>query len=364
MKKIALIGCGGSIGRQVLNVLKRLDGFEITALVAYSDRSALSRAAEEFGAERCFLASEDPSGALSAAYGDADIVFNAAGGFAGFEYSLAAVRAGKTLALANKETLVCGGDMIMPLAERTGARMIPVDSEHSAIWQCLGFDLSAPFKRLIITASGGAFRGRSYEQLRAVTPAQALSHPTWKMGKKITIDSATLMNKGYEVIEAHHLYSAPYSKIETVIQPQSIVHSLVEFDDGACIAQLGVPSMELPVQLALTFPERAECALPSMDFTRAFSLEFLPLVRTDYPCYDLALSCGERGGLYPCALNAADEEAVNAFLRGGIAFTDIFPVVRDSLAFTPAGAADCEEAVLACDASVRERAREIIERIK
>lgn len=328
MKKISLIGSTGSIGRQVVDVVKRNpDKFKIVALVADRASELFEAQKRELAPEFSALASVDEVAALSAAeYGDADIIFNAAGGFAGLAYSLKALNAKKSLALANKETLVCGGDLV-----NKDARIAPVDSEHSAIWQCLNYKKDAPLRRLIVTASGGAFRNYPKDKLSSVTPEQALAHPTWKMGAKITIDSATLMNKGYEVIEAHILYGTDYGKIETVIQPQSIVHSLVEFEDGAVLAQMSYPTMELPISLALTYPERIAGTLAPMDFKRAFSLEFLPIERGDYPCLDVVLECGERGGIMPCVLNAADETAVRAFLEKRIAFTDIYSVVEGTL---------------------------------
>lgn len=334
MKKISLIGSTGSIGKQLIEIVKRNpDKFRIVALVAGSQSEEFERQKKELAPEISALASVDEQAALACAeYADADIIFNAAGGFAGLAYSLKAVQAGKVLALANKETLVCGGDLIMPLAAKTGAKIIPVDSEHSAIWQCLNFDAHAPLKRLIITASGGAFRNLPPEKLKTVTPEQALNHPTWKMGKKITIDSATLMNKGYEVIEAHILYGTDYDRIETVIQPTSIVHSLVEFADGAVLAQMSYPTMELPISLALTYPDRIETTLKPMDFKSAFSLEFQPMIRENFPCFDIAVACGEKGGIMPCVLNAADETAVHAFLNREIAFTDIYRVVAETVA--------------------------------
>ena len=336
MKKIALIGCTGSIGVQVLKVVREhADEFKIVALVAGSESEIFKKQVREFKPQLSAVAADDKEKALAAAELDsADVVFNAAGGFAGLEYSLRAIRAGKTLALANKETLVCGGELVTKLAAQKGVDIIPVDSEHSAIWQCLNFDAKAPFKRLIITASGGAFRGKSLKELEGVTPEQALAHPTWKMGKKITIDSATLLNKGYEVIEAHVLYNAPYSKIETVIQPQSVVHSLVEFEDGAYLAQMGVPSMEVPISLALSYPQRLKTGVQPLDFKSAFSLQFEPLKRRDYPLFDLSMQCAKAGGIMPCALNAADEIAVKAFLDGKIKFTAIYAVVSQVLSAT------------------------------
>ena len=362
MKRISLIGSTGSIGRQVIDVaLRHPDEYEIVALVAGSDEELFESQVSLIKPKLCALASKDKERALKAAdFADADIIFNAASGFAGLQYSLQAVKAGKVLALANKETLVCGGELIMPLAEKSGSIILPVDSEHSAIWQCLGFDTKKPVRRLIITASGGAFGNTPYEKLKTVTAKEALSHPTWKMGKKITVDSATLMNKGYEVIEAHHLYGTPYCDIEAVIQPQSIVHSLVEFSDGSLIAQMSYPTMEVPVQLALSYPERLDLAVEPMDFKRAFSLEFKPLVRENYPCFDFALKCGEAGGVLPCAMNAADEEAVKAFLDGKIAFTDIYTVVERVVDCVKNESVQSFEQLLSVDSSARLAAREII----
>ena len=363
MKKISLIGSTGSIGRQVIEIVGRYpDKFKIVALVANSESEEFRRQVKEFKPEFSALASNED--ALPAAnWADADIIFNAACGFAGLQYSLQAVKAGKTLALANKETLVCGGDIITPLSLKTGAKIIPVDSEHSAIWQCLNYRTDTKVRRLIITASGGAFRALPPEKLKDVTPEQALNHPTWKMGKKITIDSATLMNKGYEVIEAHVLYGTDYSKIETVIQPQSIVHSLVEFDDGAVLAQMSYPTMELPISLALTFPERIPTTLKPMDFSSPFSLEFLPLERKKFPCFDIALTCGETGGIMPCVLNAADEVAVQSFLNGQIAFTDIYRVVADTVAATSNESVKSFNQLQTVNDRARKLAREIIKNI-
>lgn len=362
MKNIALIGSTGSIGRQVLEVVRKNPAkYKIVALAAQNPSVEFSRQVREFKPEHNALASTEREAALAAAdWESADVIFNAAGGFAGLEYSLKAIRAKKTLALANKETLVCGGEVVTRLAEKNGAEIIPVDSEHSAIWQCLNYDKKAQFKKLIITASGGAFRGKSQKELSSVTPAQALNHPTWKMGKKITVDSATLLNKGYEVIEAHVLFNAPYSKIETVIQPQSIVHSLVEFKDGAVIAQMGAPSMEVPISLALSYPQRIATSVEPLSFKKAFSLQFEPLNRKDYPLYDLAMTCAKEGGTLPCALNAADEVAVKAFLDGKIKFTAIYDVVAGVLAATPRDEAVSFKQLEEVDKTARWKAQKII----
>ena len=367
MKKIALVGSCGSIGRQVADVVRRSAGeFSLCALISNRSLETFNAQIAEFKPSFAVLTDRDAAkgiiapretkvlsgedGALEA-LGEcgADIVFVACGGFAGLKYSLKAVETGARLALANKETLVCGGDIIMPLV----GELVPVDSEHSAIWQCLNFERRAPFERLIITASGGPFRGRKFADLKGVKAADALRHPTWKMGAKITVDSATLLNKGYEIIEAHHLYNAPYSRIEAVIQPQSIVHSMVEFADGAVLAQLSNPSMELPIQLALTYPGRCRSGVAKMDFTRAFSLDFMPLERGQYPMYDLALECGRRGGIMPTVLNAASEIAVGAFLRDAIGFTDIYEISADVVAATPYARAESYSQLCEADGAAR-----------
>ena len=367
MKKIALVGSCGSIGRQVADVVRRSAGeFSLCALISNRSLETFNAQITEFKPSFAVLTDRDAAkgiiapletkvlsgedGALEA-LGEcgADIVFVACGGFAGLKYSLKAMETGARLALANKETLVCGGDIIMPLV----GELVPVDSEHSAIWQCLNFERRAPFERLIITASGGPFRGRKFADLKDVKAADALRHPTWKMGAKITVDSATLLNKGYEIIEAHHLYNAPYSRIEAVIQPQSIVHSMVEFADGAVLAQLSNPSMELPIQLALTYPGRCRSGVAKMDFTRTFSLDFMPLERGQYPMYDLALECGRRGGIMPTVLNAASEIAVGAFLRDAIGFTDIYEISADVVAATPYARAESYSQLCEADGAAR-----------
>lgn len=378
MKKVALVGSTGSIGRQVINVCRRQpDKFSVAALIANGSGDELLRQIFELTPEYAaltdvsaaksvgglpdgvkFLAGEN--GALTALEDcGADVIVVACGGFAGLKYSLKAVELGVPLALANKETLVCGGELIMPEVRE----IMPVDSEHSAIWQCLNFDRNAPFDSLVITASGGAFRGRKWETLASVTPAEALAHPTWKMGAKITVDCATLLNKGYEIIEAHHLYGAPYEKLSAVIHPQSIVHSMVRFKDGATLAQLSYPTMELPIQLALTYPERLDCGLKQLDFSRALSLEFLPLERKSYPLFGLALDCGAAGGILPTALNAASEVAVNAFLKGGLRFTDIYTVVDKVVSETANEGVQSYAQLALADENARRLAEKIIKEV-
>ena len=380
MKRISLIGSTGSIGVQVCNVVRRYSQqFQIESLVANTSAEVFLRQVQEFKPKYAALVNEDvgkaiahriPDGvqfcygeqaALDAvAYGDVAVV--AATGFAGLKYSLRAVQEKNPLALANKETLVCGGELVMRKIKGAGTSLMPIDSEHSALWQALSFRKDAPFKRLIITASGGPFYGFSREQLKDVTPARALKHPTWSMGAKITIDSATLLNKGFEVLEAKWLYDCPLEKIHTLVQPESIVHSMVEFDDGGVLAQMSYPSMELPIQLALTYPERLPCNLPSLDFEKLGSLRFLPLVREDFPCYDLALSAGEAGDNYPCALNAAGEEAVRAFLQNRISFLAIADTIKEVLQSTQRKKADEYGVLVEKDAFARAYAREYIKK--
>ena len=349
MKTIALIGATGSIGRQVLSVVRRYpDQFKITSMVAHTSSEEFLSILEEFSPVYASLTDEKAGQALAHripqdiafAYGEeagleaidrAEIAFVAVSGFAGLRYSLHAIEKGKALALANKETLVCGGELVMQKAREKGVDILPVDSEHSAIWQALAFRKDTDFKRLVLTASGGPFYGYTPQELQKVTPMSALRHPTWQMGAKITIDSATLLNKGFEVIEAKWLYDAPLEKIHTVVHPQSIIHSMVEFNDGCVMAQMSYPSMDLPIQLALTYPKRLPCGVSSLDFEKLGSLRFLPLERKDFPCYDLALSSLETGDNFPCALNGAGEVAVHAFLKGQLPFTKIATVMEKTL---------------------------------
>ncbi len=381
MKRIALIGSTGSIGRQTCAVVRRYpERFQIESLVANASAELFLEQVAEFRPAFAALADEEagkkiadkiPAG-VKFAYGkqaalDAvdygDVAFVAATGFAGLQYSLKAIALKKDVALANKETLVCGGELVMREIKRSGVKLLPVDSEHSALWQALSFRTDAPFKRLIITASGGPFYRYTKEELAKVTPARALNHPTWNMGAKITIDSATLLNKGFEVIEAKWLYDTELSKIHTVVQPTSIIHSMVEFADGGVLAQMSYPTMELPIQLALTYPERLPCDLPSLDFEKLQKIEFLPLERKRFPCYDLALTALETGENAPCALNGAGEIAVRAFLQGGIAFPQIADTIEWTLARTERCAPTSYEALLQTDLRARALAKEYIERV-
>lgn len=379
MIKIALIGCTGSIGTQVCNVVRRYpEKFRLSALVARRNAVRLYEQAAAFLpdcavlTEKGLLAGmphtpegvsfyEGESAALEC-IDDCDVAFVAATGFAGLKYSLRAVEKGRKLALANKETLVCGGDLVMRAVKEKNIELIPVDSEHSALWQALHFDRRGEYERLIITASGGPFYGYTADALKKVTVKDALRHPTWNMGAKITVDSATLLNKGFEVIEAKWLYDAPFEKIHTVVQPESIIHSMVEFSDGAVLAQMSYPTMELPIQLALTYPERLSCGLRRLDFESLKEIRFKPLVRADFPCYDLALRAGEAGGTCPCILNAAGEVAVNAFLEEKIGFTRIAEVIEETLSRCERTAADSYAALCEADRIARIAAEDIIKK--
>ena len=375
MKEIALIGSTGSIGKQVCSVVRRHpDKFRIVSMVANSSSEEFLKQVWEFKPKYAAIVNELAGkqlekdmpketlfryGAQNAldGVGYGDVVVVAATGFAGLGYSLRAIEEGKALALANKETLVCGGELVMNKIKGAGTSLMPIDSEHSAIWQALGFRLDASFKRLIITASGGPFYGWDKEKLRSVTPASALKHPTWQMGAKITIDSATLLNKGFEVIEAKWLYDCPLEKIHTVVQPESIIHSMVEFEDRGIMAQMSYPTMELPIQLALTYPERFDCELKPLDFEKLGAIHFLPLERKAFPCYDLALSSIEKGDNYPCALNGAGEVAVRAFLDGKLPFLGIAEVIEHVLENTERVKATDYNVLVETDRKARELAR-------
>ena len=378
MKTISLIGSTGSIGRQVCSVVRRHpDKFQIKSIVANSSAELFLQQVKEFMPEYAALADEKAGKEIEAqipdgvkyGYGEkaaeeaiayGDVAFVAATGFAGLKYSLKAVELKKDIALANKETLVCGGELVMNKVQEAGIDLMPVDSEHSALWQALNFRANAPFRRLIITASGGPFYAYTEEQLKNVTPMSALKHPTWQMGAKITIDSATLLNKGFEVIEARWLYDAPLEKIHTIVQPESIIHSMVEFNDGCVMAQMSYPTMELPIQLALTYPDRFDCGLKPLDFAALGAIRFLPLERKRFPCYDLALTALELGDNYPCALNGAGEVAVHAFLQERIAFTGIAETMRAVLEKTERMPTSSYEILKETDARARALAREII----
>ncbi len=350
-RRIALLGSTGSIGRQTLDVVRRFpDHFQVVALAARSNVTLLAQQVQEFHPSlvACFADTQGveqavrtqlpeailgPQGLLAVAtYADADIFVAATSGLMGLQPTLAAIGAGKTVAIANKETLVMAGHLVMNAAHRAHVAILPIDSEHSAIWQCLHGESKSEIRRLILTASGGPFRRASLEQLRAVTVEQALAHPTWRMGAKITIDSATLMNKGLEVLEAHWLFDVPYEQIEVVVHPESIVHSMVEFIDGSLKMQASLPSMHLPIMHALAYPTRLPSAetglVRDLHWPSVAHLNFEELDIPRFPCFRLALEAARLSGTYPSALVGADEEAVELFLTGQIGFLEIAELIE------------------------------------
>lgn len=377
-QRIALLGSTGSIGIQTLDIVRENPGlFEITTLTAHRNWERLARQAVEFDADSVVIADERRYDALRQALdgtsikvyageealrqvvqsGQVDVVVNALVGYAGLMPTIAAVEAGKKVALANKETLVAGGCYVMPLAARHKAPIVPIDSEHSAIFQCLTGEKS-PVRRLIVTCSGGAFRDRSREELAHVTMEQALKHPQWRMGDKITIDSATLVNKGFEVIEAHWLFGVPAERISVLIHPQSIVHSMVEFGDGAIKAQLGSPDMRTPIAYALSFPQRLDRPVAPFSFAEHPTLTFAEVDRIKYPALDLAYDCLRRGGTAGCTMNGANEVAVAAFLARRCGYLEIvrsieYALGKSSFAAVPSlgdlGEANAEARCLAAE---------------
>ena len=373
-KTISLLGSTGSIGRQTLQVAREL-GLTVAALTANRQVDLLERQAREFHPQLAVLydrdaarqlrlrlsdtdirVAEGPEGLLLAAQlPQADTVVTAVMGSVGLEPTLAAIRQKKRIALANKETLVCAGELVMAQAERWGADIVPVDSEHSAIFQSLqGCRDRSEVRRLLLTCSGGPFFGRSFRDLEGVTPADALKHPNWSMGAKITIDSATLMNKGLEVIEAMRLYRLPLAQVSVMVHPQSIVHSMVEFKDGAVLAQLGTPDMRLPIRYAMTYPERGKNPAPPLDLLNSPPLTFLEPDRETFPCLRLAEEAAEAGGTACAILNGANEEAVRLFLAEKIGFYDISDLVAAARAAVPVTQTPSLEEILSADHAARE----------
>ena len=377
MKQVAVFGATGSIGSSALDVIARHpDRLRAHALVAGSNAAALvdlcrvhrpahaavadarAYAALRDGVRDAGLDTEVHAGADAidalAADGGSDTVVAAIVGAAGLSSTLAAARAGKRLLLANKESLVLAGDLLMSAVRDHGARIVPIDSEHNAIFQCLpDADARAGLKRIVLTASGGPFRGRSRASLAAVTPAQAVAHPKWSMGPKISVDSATLMNKGLEVIEAHHLFGMPGERIGVLVHPQSLVHSLVEFVDGSTLAQLGLPDMRTALAVGFAWPERIVSGVDGLDLLTQGRLDFEAPDLDAFPCLRLAYAALAAGGAAPAVLNAANEVAVSAFLQGRIAFLSIPDLVEDALQRMPHTAADSLDALLAADAAAR-----------
>jgi 1-deoxy-D-xylulose-5-phosphate reductoisomerase len=372
MTGVALLGSTGSIGRSALSVIERHpDEFRIVALAANRSIEELSRQAARHSPATTVLVDGDAfngngprdprirtgRAALleAAAHPDADIVINAVVGAAGLEATLAALLAGKRLALANKESLVAGGPLVRAALLHGGGELIPVDSEHSAILQCICGAPEPSVRRMILTASGGPFRQWPLERLRAVTPAEALRHPTWEMGAKVTVDSATLANKALEVVEAHFLFDAAYDDIDVVVHPQSIIHSMVEFVDGSVLAQLGFPTMELPILYALTHPRRmADSGTRSFDPVLAGTLTFEPVDATRFKAFGLGVAAGRAAGTAPAVFNAANEVAVAGFLSGAVSFTGIADVIERALDAHEQRSADSLETVLDADREARD----------
>ncbi len=365
VKRLAVLGSTGSIGQQTLDVVRSFpDRFQVIGLAGGRNTELLVRQIEEFQprlvsvSDGRLLGTGYKTSSLEelASHPEIDLVVIAISGMAGLSPTMAAIRAGKDIALATKEVLVAAGEIVTAEAKRCHAQILPIDSEPSAIWQCLHGE-DRKIAKLILTASGGPFRHLSSHELKAVTPQQALEHPTWRMGKKVTIDSATLMNKGFEVIETHWLFDVPLEDIEIVIHPQSIVHSMVEFVDGSVKAQLSIPDMRLPIQYTLFYPERPLSKLPRLDFAKIDSLTFEVPNLEKFPCLKLALEAGRKGGTYPAVLSAADEVAVELFLEGHIGFLDIARVVEEALEQHQGISNPSLEEVLAADAWARERVR-------
>jgi 1-deoxy-D-xylulose-5-phosphate reductoisomerase len=375
-KRVLICGSTGSIGEQALDVVARSETLELAGLSAATNWERLCAQARETGVATVALSDESAADSARAeldgvrvlagdagvrdliASSGADLVLNAIVGTAGLGPTIVALSEGIELALANKESLVIGGELVTALAEATETRILPVDSEHSAIFQLLRSEPPGTLERLILTASGGPFRGRT--ELGSVTVAEALAHPTWEMGGRITIDSATLMNKGLEVIEAHYLFGVAYDRIDVVVHPQSIVHSLVELNDGAQLAHLGLPDMRVPISLALHFPERADVTVPRLDLAAVGRLEFEPPDLETFACLRLAREAGRVGGTAPCALNAADEVAVDAFLEGRIGFTAIAEVIEGVLERTDPAPVGHFEDLFECDRAARELAERLV----
>jgi 1-deoxy-D-xylulose-5-phosphate reductoisomerase len=370
MKKVLILGSTGSIGTQALDVIGRSGELQAAGLAAGSDWELALAQAREHGVPAIAIADEEAAGRARAdwhghvlageegvreliAASGADLVLNGIVGAAGLASTVVALTEGIDVALANKESLVVGGELVMALAEATDARLLPVDSEHSALHQLIGREAPGTVEKLVLTASGGPFRGR--EDLSGISVAEALAHPTWRMGGRITIDSATLMNKGFEAIEAHHLFGVPYGRIEVVVHPQSLVHSLIHLNDGSSLAHLGYPDMRVPISYALHYPERADLDVPQLDLAAAGELTFEAPDPATFACLRLALEAGEAGGTAPCVLNAADEVAVAAFLDGRIPFSGIAAVIERVLEEMPAQPVTHFDDLFATDAEARQR---------
>ena len=378
-KTVSILGSTGSIGTQAIEVCEK-HGLKITALAANSSVKQLAEQARKFSPEYVCIFSEEKYAELCdelagtnvkilsgmeglceiAALPQTDIVLNSVVGMVGLLPTLTAINAGKDIALANKETLVAGGELVMSAAAAKGVKIYPVDSEHSAIFQCLQGNKRSQLSKVILTASGGPFFGKSYDDLRSVTKEQALNHPNWDMGSKITIDSATLMNKGLEFIEAKWLFDLTPEQIEIVVHRQSVVHSAVEYNDYSVIAQLGVPDMKIPIQYALLYPERVSCPTGRLSLTDYGSLTFAKPDLETFKCLSSAIEAIKRGGAYPCLVNSANEEAVGAFLHDEIKFIEIGEIVSSVLEEFPSSAINSYEDVMKADKSARDYVRSLI----
>src|SRR4051794_2735924 len=385
VKKLAILGATGSIGTQALDVVARSGGELVpVALSASRDHGTLIELARAHGVQRIALSDEHAAARAAEAWtegevlggveglvrlvaeSDADLVLNAIVGSAGLGPTIVALTEGIDVALANKESLVVGGELVMALAEATGAQLIPVDSEHSALHQLIAAEQArgaGSIDRLLLTASGGPFRGRTRAELEDVTVREALRHPTWAMGGKITIDSATLMNKGLEVIEAHHLFGTPYDRIDVVVHPQSIVHALVTLCDGATLAHLGHPDMRVPIAYALHHPDRVDVPVKPLDLLEVGALTFEPPDEDAFPCLRLAREAATAGGTAPCVMNAANEVAVHAFLNDRLGFLGIPAVIEGTLAQVGAGPVYSFDSLTEADATARAVAGELIGRV-
>ena len=378
MNYVSILGSTGSIGRQSLDVISRMPDVRVVALTAGTNWELMAQQCRQFRPKLAVMADLASMEQLASqirdldtevAYGEAGLilaatmeeaqcVITAVVGMLGLKPTLAAIRAGKRIGLANKETLVCAGELVMAEAAKYGAEIVPVDSEHSAIFQCLmGSHSPAEVKRIILTCSGGPFFGYDRQQLAAVTKSDALKHPNWKMGAKITIDCATLMNKGLEVIEAMHLYHLPVEQVDVVIHRQSIIHSMVEFVDGAVMAQMGTPDMRLPIQLALTYPQRTACPVDALDLLTCGALTFHKPDTQAFPCLALAMECAKRGGNACAAMNGANEEAVALYLQDQIGFYDIYRLVAGAVEAVPFIPQPDLEQILQTDRLAREYVR-------
>ena len=380
VKNVAILGSTGSIGRQSLDIISRLPDIRVTALTAGTSVELMAEQCKQFRPRLAVMASEDAAMKLKEQVGDLDIeiswgeeglikaatqeesdcVITAVVGMVGLKPTLAALKMGKRIGLANKETMVCAGELVMAEAKAHNAEIVPVDSEHSAIFQCLmGSGSRREVKRLILTCSGGPFFALDKELLKTVTKADALKHPNWTLGAKITIDCATLMNKGLEVIEAMRLYEMPLEQVDVVIHRQSVVHSMVEFVDGAVMAQMGTPDMRLPIQLALTYPERVICPVDPLDLVGCGALTFVKPDLERFPCLALAMECAKKGGTACPAMNGANEEAVAMFLNDEIGFYDIYRLVRQAVDAVPFIQNPTLEEILESDRLAREAVRHL-----